>query len=71
MRRQEHSVGRRAMEMKVQWRRKIERPKSEDGWTERGMISKRRDCRLMMCTTTDRATWRRMSSFIDPTLKWE
>ena len=32
-RREEHYVVRRAMEMKVQGRRKIERPR-ENGWTE-------------------------------------
>ena len=34
--------------MKVQGRRKRERPKRR--WLDR-VISKRRDCRLMMCTT--------------------
>ena len=38
MRREEHYIGRRAMVMKVQGRRKRGRPK-------------RRDCRLMMCMT--------------------
>ena len=43
MRIEEYYVGRRAMKMKVQGRRKRGRPKRR--WLER------RDCRLMMCTT--------------------
>ena len=50
MRREEHYIGRRAMEMKVQGRRKRGRPKRR--WLDKvRMASKRRDCRLMMCTT--------------------
>ena len=43
-------VGRRAMVMKVPGKGREEDIR-EDGWTKKRMISKRRDCRLMMCTT--------------------
>ena len=43
MRREEHYVGRRAMEMKEYLR--------EDGWTKQRMTSKRRGCRVTKCTT--------------------
>ena len=36
--------------MKVQGRRKSGRPK-RNGWTKYRIISKRKDCRLMKCTT--------------------
>ena len=50
MRREEHCVGRRAMEMKVQWRRKRGRPKRR--WLDKVKDDiKERDCRLIMCTT--------------------
>ena len=50
MRREEHYVGRMAMVMKVQGRRKRGRPKRR--WLDKVKeILKRRDCRLMMCTT--------------------
>ena len=61
---EEHSVGRRAMEMKVQGRRKRGRPKRrwlynvKDDITEKGLSAD---------DVFDRATWRRMSSYIDPT----
>ena len=52
MRREEYYVGRRAMEMKVQGRKKRrEEDLREDGWTKWRMTSKRRDRRLMMCMT--------------------
>ena len=54
MRREEHYVGRRAMVMKVQGRRKRGRPK-------RRWLDKVKD------EVYDRATWRRMSSYIDST----
>ena len=51
MRREEHYIGRRAMEMKVQGRRKRGRPKRR--WLDKVKddIKERRDCRLMMCMT--------------------
>ncbi len=64
MRREEHHVGRRAVEMKVQWRRKRGRPKRrwldtvKDDIKEKGPSADE---------VYDRATWRRMSSYIDPT----
>ena len=64
MRREEHYVGRRAMEMKVQGRRKRGRPerrwldKVKDDIKEKGLSADE---------VYDRATWRRMSSYIDPT----
>ena len=45
MRREVHYVGRRAVEIKVQGR------KYRTWLVKMKMISKRRDCRLMMCTT--------------------
>ena len=64
MRREEHYVGRRAMEMKVQGRRKRGRPerrwldKVKDDIKEKGLSADE---------VYDRATWRRMSSYIVPT----
>ena len=64
MRREEHYVGRRAMVMKVQGRRKRGRPKRrwldevKDDIKEKGLSAD---------AVYDRATWRRMSSYIDPT----
>ena len=64
MKREEHYVGRRAMEMKVQGRRKRGRPKRiwldklKDDIKEKGLSADE---------VYDRATWRRMSSHIDPT----
>ena len=63
MRREEHFVGRRAMVMKVQGRRKGGRPKTwlvkvKDDIKEKGLSAD---------DVYDRATWRRMSSYIDPT----
>ena len=50
MRREEHYVGRRAMVIKEHGRRKRGIPKRR--WLDKErMISKRRDCRLTMCTT--------------------
>ena len=50
MRREEHYVGRRAIEMKVHGRRNRGRPKRR--WLDKVMMtSKRRDCRLIKCTT--------------------
>ena len=66
MRREEHCVGRRAMVMKVQGRRKRGRPKRiwldkvKDDIKEKGLSAEPDD-------VYDRATWRRMSSYIDPT----
>ena len=64
MRREEHDVGRRAMVMKVQGRRKRGRPKRrwlgklKDDIKEKGLSADE---------VYDRATWRRMSSHIDST----
>ena len=64
MRREEHYVGRRDMVMKVQGRRKRGRPerrwldKVEDDIKENGLSAD---------GVYDRATWRRMSSYIVPT----
>ena len=50
MRREEHYVGRRAMVMKVQGRRKRGRPKRR--WLDKVKDDiKEKDCRLMMCMT--------------------
>ena len=59
MRREEHYVGKRAMEMKVRregrprWLDKVKYDIKEKG--------------LSADDVYDRATWRRMSSYIDPT----
>ena len=64
MRRDENYVGRRAMEIKVQGRRATGRPrrrwldKVKDDIKEKGLSAD---------DVYDRATWRRMSSYIDPT----
>ena len=64
MRRDEHYVGRMAMVMKVQGRRKRGRPKIiwldkvKDDIKERGLSAD---------DVYDGAKWRRMSSYIDPT----
>ena len=50
VRKWDHYVGRRAMEMKVQGRTKKGRLE-RIGLEKIKMISKGRDCRLMMCTT--------------------
>ena len=65
---EEHYVGRRAMEMKVKRRRERRRPKRRclnkvnddinDDINENGRSSDE---------VYDRATWRRMSLYIDPT----
>ena len=64
MRKEEHYVGRRAMVMKVQGRRKRRRPNKrwlgrvKDDIKEKGLLAD---------DVYDRATWRRMSWYIDPT----
>ena len=64
MRREEHYVGRRTMEMKVQGRRNRGRPK-------RRWLDKVKDDIKAMGLSADEVydcvTWRRMSSYIDPT----
>ena len=63
MRREEHYVGRRAMEMKVQWRRKRGRPKRR--WLDK-VKDDIKEKGLSADELYDCATWRRMSSYIDP-----
>ena len=65
MGREEYYVGKRVIVMKVQGRRKRGIPKRR--WLDKVKdgISKRRDCR-QADDVYDRATWRRMSSYIDP-----
>ena len=64
MKREEHYIGRRAMEMKVHGRRKIGRHKriwldrSRDDIKEKGLSREE---------AYDRATWKRMSSYIEST----
>ena len=64
MRREEYYVGRRAMEMKVQGRRKIGRPKRR--WFDR-VRDDIKEKGLSADEMYDRATWRRVSSYNDPT----
>ena len=64
MRREEHYVGRRAMVMKVQGRRKRGRHKRRWLSTVKDDI---KDKGLSADHVYDRDTWRRMSSCIDPT----
>ena len=64
MRREEHCVGRRAMIMKVQRRRKRGRPKRR--WLDK-VNDDIKEKGLSADNVYDRATWRRMSSYIDPT----
>ena len=68
MRSGEHYVGRRAMVMKVQGRRKRRRPKRR--WLDK-VKDDIKEKGLSADDVYDRATWRRMSSYIDPTQKWE
>ena len=68
MRREEHYVGRRAIEMKVHGRRNRGRPKRrwldkvDDDIKEKGLSADQ---------VYDRATWRHISSNIDPTYRCE
>ena len=64
MRREEHYVGRRVMVMKVQGRRKRGRPKRR--WLDK-VKDDIKEKGLSPDDVYDRATWRRMSSYIDPT----
>ena len=64
MRREEHNVGRRAMVMKVQGRRK--RGSLTRRWLEK-VKDDIKEKGLSADDVYDRATWRRMSSYIDPT----
>ena len=64
MRREEHYVGRRAMVMKVQGRRKRGRPKRR--WLDK-VKDDIKEKGLSADDVYDRAIWRRMSSYIDPT----
>ena len=62
--REEHCVGWRAMEMKVQGRRERERPKIK--WLDK-LKDDIKENGVLADEVYDRATWRRMSSYIDPT----
>ena len=62
-RREEHYVGRSAMVMKVQGRSKIGRPKRR--WLDK-LKDDIKEKGLSADDVYDRATWRRMSSYIDP-----
>ena len=64
IRREEHYVGRRAMVMPVQGRRKRGRPKRR--WLDK-VKDDIKEKGLSADDVYDRATWRRMSSYIDPT----
>ena len=64
MRREEHYVGRRAMVMKVQGRRKRGSPKRR--WLDKVKYDIK-EKGLSADDVYDYATWRRMSSYIDPT----
>ena len=64
MRREEHYVGRRAMVMKVQGRRKRGRPKRR--WLDK-VKDDIKEKGLSADDVYDRAIWRRKSSYIDPT----
>ena len=64
MRRGEPYVGRRAMVMKIQGRGKRVRPKRR--WLDK-VKDAIKDKGLSADDVYERATWRRMSSYIDPT----
>ena len=64
MRREEHYVGRREMEMKVQGRRKRGRPKRR--WLDK-VKDDIKEKGLSADYVYDRTTWRRMLSYIDST----
>ena len=64
MRREEHYVGRKAIEMNVQWRRKRGIPKRR--WLDK-VKDDIKEKGLSADEVYDRAKWRRMSSYIDPT----
>ena len=63
-RREDHYVRERAMVMKVQGRRKRGRPKRR--WLDK-VKDDIKEKGLSADDVHDRATWRRMSSYIDPT----
>ena len=64
LRREEHNVGRRAMVMKVQGRRRRGIPKRR--WLDK-VKDDIKEKGLSADDVHDRATWRRMSSYIDLT----
>ena len=66
MRREEHFVGWRAIKIKVQGRRKRGRPKRR--WFPFDKVNNYiKEKGLSADEVYDRAIWRRMSSYIDPT----
>ena len=67
MRREEHYVGRRAIEMKVHGRKNRGRPKRR--WLDK-VDDDIKERRLSADQVYGRATWRHMSSNIDPTYRW-
>ena len=64
MRKEEHYIGRRGMEMRVQGRRKRGIPKRR--WLDK-VKDDIKEKGLSADDVYDRATWRRMSSYIDTT----
>ena len=64
MGREEHYIGRRAMVMKVQGTRRRGYLREYDLDKVKDAI---KDKRLSADDVYDRATWRRMSSYVDPT----
>ena len=66
MRREEQFIGRRAMVMKVQGRGRRKRGIPKRRWLDK-VKNDIKEKGLSADDVCDRATWRRMSSYIDPT----